>query len=152
MAPTSLPPIGVLNSDGGNVGSNGCDVGGDLLGVSGPQNPIFFHSGRETAQERLRNGQRNGQVSAKPTATAFTRVNKWSWGVIFPSDQASRRASPARAREPRGPFHQPGSFRGLSAFISAEGSLNKFIHCVCTILHCVCTNLYVCTKLCAHTV
>ena len=85
---------------------------------------FFVHSDRETAQKRLRNGQRNGQVSAKPATTASPRGDKRSWGVTFPSDQASWRASPARAREPRGPFHQPGSFRGLSAFISAEGSLN----------------------------
>ena len=29
----------------------------------------------------------------------------------------SKNQSPARAREPRGPSHQPGSFRGLRAFI-----------------------------------
>ena len=36
---------------GGDGEANGCAVGGDLVGVSGPQNPIFFdHLGRETFQ------------------------------------------------------------------------------------------------------
>jgi hypothetical protein len=119
---------------GSDVGANGCAVGGDLLGVSGPQNPIFVHLGRETAQKRLKNGQRNGRVSAKPAATASPRGNKRSWGVTFPSDQASRRAIPARAREAQGPFYQLGSFRGLSAFISGEGSLNyKVLRQICRV-------------------
>jgi hypothetical protein len=90
---------------GGDGGTNGCAVGGEALGVSGPQKPKFSSIlGRETAQKRLRNGHRNGLVSAKGTASAFPRGNQRSWGVALPSDQASRRSSPARAMVPRGPF------------------------------------------------
>ena len=105
---------------GSDVGANRCAVGGDLLGVSGPQNPKkLVHLGRETAQKRLRNGPRNGRVSAKLTASASPRGNKRSWGVAFPSDQASRRASLACVRVPRGPpFHQPGSFRSQTVYAS----------------------------------
>jgi hypothetical protein len=72
---------------------------------------IFVHLGRETAQKRFRNGWRNGQVTAEVTASVSPRGDQRSWGVALPSDQASRRSSPARARVPRGPFRQPGSFR-----------------------------------------
>jgi hypothetical protein len=72
---------------------------------------FFVHLGRETAQKRLRNGWRNGRVPAKVTASASPRGNQRSWGVALPSNQASRRSSPASARVPRGPFRQPGSFR-----------------------------------------
>ena len=65
---------------------------------------IFVHLGRETPQKRLRNGWRNGRVSAKVTASASPRCDQRSWGVALPSDQASRRSSPARARVPPGPF------------------------------------------------
>ena len=94
LATISLPPISAQFSGGGDVEANGCAVGGDILGVYGPQNRIFVRLGRETAQKWLRNGQRNGQVSAKPTESASPRGNKLSWRVAFPSDQASRRASP----------------------------------------------------------
>ena len=65
---------------------------------------IFVHLGRETPQKRLRNGWRNGRVPAKVTASASPRGDQRSWGVALPSDQASRRSSPARARVPPGPF------------------------------------------------
>ena len=65
---------------------------------------IFVHLGRETPQKRLRNGWRNGRVSAKVTASASPRGDQRSWGVALPSDQASRRSSPARAGVPTGPF------------------------------------------------
>ena len=64
----------------------------------------FAHSGRGTAQKRLSNGSRNGRVSAKVTASASPRGDQRSWGVAFPSDQASRRSSPARDKGPPGPF------------------------------------------------
>ena len=81
----------------------------DLLKLTGKRfcpskTHIFVHLGRETAQERLRNGWRNGRVSAKVTASASLRGDERSWGVALPSDQASRRSSPARARVPPGPF------------------------------------------------
>ena len=65
---------------------------------------IFVHLGRETAQERLRNGWRNGRVLATGTANASPRGEKRSWGFALPSDQASRRSSPARDKGPPGPF------------------------------------------------
>jgi hypothetical protein len=65
---------------------------------------IFVHLGRETPQKRLRNGWRNGRVSAKVTASVSPRGDQRSWGVALPSDQASRRSSPARSRVPPGPF------------------------------------------------
>jgi hypothetical protein len=50
---------------GGDVGADGCAVGGDHLGVSGPQNPIFCpfgsRNGSETAQERLEKRPSSGQ-------------------------------------------------------------------------------------------
>ena len=99
LAPTSHSPDYSAPMGGGNVGANVCAVGGDILGVSGPQKP---KQSSIWVEKRLRNGsetaQRNGQVSAKPTVNAFSKGNKRSWGVAFPSDQASRRASPARAR------------------------------------------------------
>ena len=64
----------------------------------------FAHSGRETAQERLRNGWSNGRVSAKVTASASPRGDQRSWGVALPSDQASRRSSPVLDKGPPGPF------------------------------------------------
>jgi hypothetical protein len=58
----------------GDGGTNGCAVGGEAFGVSGPQKPNFSSIlGRETAQKRLRNGHRNGRVSAKVTASASPR-------------------------------------------------------------------------------
>ena len=90
---------------GGDGGTHGCAVGGGASGVSGPQKTqIFVHLGRETPQKRLRNGWRNGRVSAKVAASASSRGDKRSWGVALPSDQASRRSSPARSRVPPGPF------------------------------------------------
>jgi hypothetical protein len=65
---------------------------------------IFVHLGRGTPQQRLRNGWRNGRVSTKVTANASPRGVQRSWGVALPSDQASRRSSPARARVPPGLF------------------------------------------------
>jgi hypothetical protein len=68
------------------------------------KNQNFAHLGRGTPQKRLRNGWRNGRVSAKVTASASRKGNQQSWGVALPSDQASRRTSPARARVPPWPF------------------------------------------------
>jgi hypothetical protein len=65
---------------------------------------IFVHLGRETPQKRLRDGWRNGGVSTKVAASASPRGDQRSWGVALPSDQASRRSSPARARVPPAPF------------------------------------------------
>jgi hypothetical protein len=65
---------------------------------------IFVHWGRETPQKRLRNGWRNGRVSAKVTVSASPRGDQRSWGVALPSGQALRRSSPARAGVPTGPF------------------------------------------------
>jgi hypothetical protein len=65
---------------------------------------IFVHLGRETSQKRLRNGWINGRVLAKVAASASPRGDQRSWGVALPSDQASRRSSPARAGVPPGPF------------------------------------------------
>jgi hypothetical protein len=79
-------PIEAPCPGGGDVGANGCAVGGDILGVSGPQNPFFVHFGRETAQKWLRNGPKNSRVSAKPAASTSLRDKKRSWGVAFPSD------------------------------------------------------------------
>jgi hypothetical protein len=62
------------------------------------------HLGRETPQKRLSNGWRNGRVSAKVTASASPRGDQRSWGVALPSNQASRRSSPACVRVPQGPF------------------------------------------------
>ena len=51
---------------GGDVGANVCAVGGDLLGVSGPQKPkIAVHWGRETAQERPEERPSLGQAHGK---------------------------------------------------------------------------------------
>jgi len=52
-----------------HVEANGCAVGGDILGVSGPQTPIFCpfgsRNGSETAEKRLQKrpsfGQGHGQ-------------------------------------------------------------------------------------------
>jgi hypothetical protein len=80
---------------------------------------IFVHLGRETPQERLRNGWRNGRVSAKVTASASPRGDQRSWEVALPSDQASRRSIPARARVPPGPFsptlYRDGEFQAVCA-------------------------------------
>jgi hypothetical protein len=46
---------------GGDVGADGCAVGGDNLGVSGPQNPFFGPFGS-------RNGSKNGSETAGETA------------------------------------------------------------------------------------
>jgi hypothetical protein len=61
----------------GDVGADGCAVGGDLLVVSGPQNPIFVHLGRGVAQKRLKNGHSNGRVSAKPAVNASPKGLFW---------------------------------------------------------------------------
>ena len=60
--------------------------------------------GRETPQERLRNGWRNGRFLAKVTANASPRGDQQSWEVALPSDEASRRSSPARDKGPPRPF------------------------------------------------
>jgi hypothetical protein len=67
-------------------------------------NPNFRPFGSRSPQKRLRNGERNGRVSAKVTASASPRGDQRSWGVASPSDQASRRSNPACARVPPGPF------------------------------------------------
>jgi hypothetical protein len=71
------------------LGENGYAVGGDHLGVFGPQNPFFCPRG-----------------------------NKRSWGVALPSDLAPRRASLARDRVPRGAFHQPGLFPSQAVYMT----------------------------------
>ena len=78
-----------------------------FLGVSGPQKPKILSiwvqewliNGLETAR-----GTAEYRLSAKPMASASPRGDRRSWGVTFPSDQASRRASPAHARMPPWPF------------------------------------------------
>jgi hypothetical protein len=60
--------------------------------------PFGSRNGSETAQKRLE----NGRVSSKVTANASPRGDQRSWGVALPSDQASRRSSPAKV--PPGPF------------------------------------------------
>jgi hypothetical protein len=47
---------------GGDVGANGCVVGGDILGVSGPQNPIFYSI---WVEKRLRNGSETAGGTAE---------------------------------------------------------------------------------------
>ena len=55
---------------GNDGGTNVCAVGGELLGVSHPQNSNFVvHLGRETAQ----NGSETYTEKAKETARALPR-------------------------------------------------------------------------------
>jgi hypothetical protein len=88
----------------GGVGTHGCAVGCGASGVSGPQKPkfssIWVENASGTAEKRLE----NGRVSVKVAASASPRGDQRSWGVALPSDQASRRSSPARAGVPQGPF------------------------------------------------
>jgi hypothetical protein len=111
---------------GGDVGANVCVIGGDLLGVPGPQKTkIAVHWGRE----RLRNGSETAKGTAKfrpsPRKTLLLDViNDRGESHFHRTRHRGGRAMPVPGL-PRGPFHQPGSFRGLSASISAEGSLNR---------------------------
>jgi hypothetical protein len=75
---------------------------------------IFVHLGRETPQKRLRNVWRNGRVSAKVTASASPRCDQRSWGVALPSNQASRRSSPARAGCPQGRFPRRSTLKVIN--------------------------------------
>jgi hypothetical protein len=65
VGPNITPRIDAPCPGGGDVEANGCAVGGDLLGVSGPQNPIFrpfgSKNGSETAEERLEKRPSSGQ-------------------------------------------------------------------------------------------
>jgi hypothetical protein len=88
---------------------------------------IFVHLGRETYQKRLRNGWRNGRVAAKVTAGASPRGDQRSWGVVSPSDQASRRSSPARARVPLGPFSPTLYLHGAIAGFGAPPSVLRML-------------------------
>ena len=102
----------------------------------------FAHSGRETAQKRPRNGWRNGRVSAKVTASASPRGDQRSWGVALPSDQASRRSSPARDRGPLGPFF-PTLYLNIFNFFNVATFAHLTFGALCT------HNMYSCvyTKL-----
>ena len=62
MAPTSPPPGHGASMRGGDVGADGCVVGGDHLGVSGPQNPTFCPF---WVEKRLRNGSETAGETAE---------------------------------------------------------------------------------------
>ena len=67
LAPTSHSPDYSAPMGGGNVGANVCAVGGDLLGVSGPQKPkqssIWVE--KRTAQKRPEKRPSFGQAHGK---------------------------------------------------------------------------------------
>jgi hypothetical protein len=111
---------------GGDGGTHGCAVGGGASGVSGPpKNEIFVHLGRGTPQKRLRNGWRNGRFLAKVTSSVSPRGNQQSWGVALPSDQASRRSSPACAGVPPGPFPPTLYLKRRAGIFGSISDLNE---------------------------
>ena len=61
LAQTSPPPINVPFTGGGDVWANGCAVGGNLLGVSVPQNP-------KKSSTRIEKRLRNGSGTARETS------------------------------------------------------------------------------------
>ena len=60
------------------------------------KNPIFHHFRPVTAQERLRNGYRNGRETLELVANTSPSGDERTWEFSFGSDQASRRVSLAR--------------------------------------------------------
>ena len=61
LASTSTPPGHGAPMSGSDVGANGCAVGGDILGVSGPQNP-------KNSSIWIEKWLRNGSGTARETA------------------------------------------------------------------------------------
>ena len=89
---------------GGDGGPTGVPSAVVVQAFLGSKTRIFVHSCPETAQERLRNGWRNGWVAVPPAASASPRGVQRPWGVASALDQASREASRARGMVPERPF------------------------------------------------
>ena len=102
---------------GGDGGTNGCIVGGEALGVSGPQNPKFSSI---WVEKRLRNGPETAIETAeyrpRSRPALLLEVINDRGELHPPSDLASRRSSPARARVPPGPFSPTLHLNFLNCF------------------------------------